>query len=316
MFYVQNAIESVAFKRLPRKALSALASLLWVVALLVALAIPAWAQQVVPALTGRLVDTTQTLDSADQARVEAQLAQVEKTRGSQVVVLLVATTAPEDIASYANRVANDWKIGRREVGDGVLIVIAKEDRKLRIEVAKSLEGAIPDLAAKQIISNQLAPALREGQYAQGILAALAQIDQRISAENLPNPKTQAQGFDPHSQGFEWMDFFIFLFFAVPIAGAIAKGIFGNKLGSLLTGGAVGGIAFVITASMLIAGIAFFAALLFTLVSSFGRSASGRRGHSRGYDSGTGWTSGGGWGGGGFSSGGGGDFGGGGASGDF
>lgn len=280
----------------------------------------AMAQQAVPELTGRIVDTAQILSAGEAGSIETQLARIEQTRGAQIVVLLVNTTAPEDIASYANRVANAWKIGRRDVGDGVLVVIAKEDRKLRIEVAKSLEGAIPDLAAKQIISNALAPPLRQGQYAQGIEAAIVQLEQRIASENLPTPSAES-GFNPQHLGFEWMDFFIFLFFAVPIGGAIAKGIFGNKLGSLITGGAVGGIAFFVTASLLIAGIAFAAALIFTLMSSFGRSTTGRRGHSRGYDGG-GWSSGdagGGWNsgdGGGFSSGGGGDFGGGGASGDF
>jgi uncharacterized protein len=298
---------------------------IWLAALLFACALLApqlaTAQQAVPALTARVVDTAQILSAGEAGSIETQLAQIEKERGSQIVVLLVNTTAPEDIASYANRVANAWKIGRRDVGDGVLIVIAKEDRKLRIEVAKSLEGAIPDLAAKQIISTALAPALKQGQYAQGIEATIEQLDKRISGENLPAPQPQS-GFNPQKLGFEWMDFFIFLFFAVPIGGAIAKGIFGNKLGSLVTGGAVGGVAFFVTASMVIAGIAFFAALIFTLISSFGRAVSGRRGGSRGYDGG-GWSSGsssgGGWSsndGGGFSSGGGGDFGGGGASGDF
>lgn len=293
-------------------------SALWLIAAQAALA-----QQAVPALSARVVDTAQILSAAEAASIEAQLARVEQTRGSQIAVLLVNTTAPEDIASYANRVANAWKIGRRDLGDGVLIVIAKEDRKLRIEVAKSLEGAIPDLAAKQIISTALAPALKAGQYAPGIEATIEALDKRIGAENLPTPATEAQqgGFNPQKLGFEWMDFFIFLFFAVPIGGAIAKGIFGNKLGSLVTGGAVGGLAFFITASMVVAGIAFFAALIFTLVSSFGRGVAGRRGHSRGNDGGGfsgGFGGGGGWssGGGGFSSGGGGDFGGGGASGDF
>ena len=284
------------------------------------------AQQALPALVGRVMDTTQTLSAAEQTRIEAQLAQLEQTRGSQIVVLLIASTAPEDISSYGNRVANAWKIGRRDVGDGVLIVIATQDRKLRIEVAKSLEGAIPDLAAKQIISNHLAPAWKAGAYAQGISAAIVQLDQRIGAENLPTPNATANkhgtGLHPQQFGFEWTDLFIFLFFAVPMGGAVAKGIFGNKLGSLVTGGAVGGAAFFITASLLIAGIAFAAALIFTLMSSFGSAVSGRRGNSRGYDAG-GWSaggSGGGWSssndGGGFSSGGGGDFGGGGASGDF
>jgi uncharacterized protein len=280
-----------------------------------------WAQLAVPALTARVVDMTQTLDAADSARIEAQLAQIEQARGSQVVVLIIASTAPEDIASYANRVANVWKIGRRDVGDGLLMVIAKEDRKLRIEVAKSLEGAIPDLAAKQIISTALAPALKQGLYAQGISAALTLIDQRIGAENLPTPSAKSSGFEPQNFGFQWMDFFIFLFFAVPIGGAIARSIFGNKLGSFITGTAVGGIAFFVTASLVVAGLAFVAALVFTLISSVGRGITGRgnpRNHGGwaggGYGGSGGWSGGGG--GGGFSSGGGGDFGGGGASGDF
>ncbi len=280
----------------------------------------AWAQQSVPELTGRVVDTTQILSAGELGSIETQLARIEEKRGSQIVVLLIATTAPEDISSYANRVANAWKIGRKDVGDGVLIIIAAGDRKLRIEVAKSLEGAIPDLAAKQIINDALVPALKQGKYAEGIEAALQKLDARIAGENLPAPSASSGGFNPEELGFQWMDLLIFLFFAVPIGGAVAKGIFGNKLGSLVTGGAVGGIAFFVTASIVVAGIACVVALLFTLISSFGRSVTGRRGYTRGSDGG-GWSSGGSgggsWGGGGgFSSGGGGDFGGGGASGDF
>jgi uncharacterized protein len=278
----------------------------------------AWAQQAVPALTGRVVDTAQILSAGEAGSIDTQLARIEQGRGAQIVVLLVNTVAPEDISSYANRVANTWKIGRKDVGDGVLIIIAKEDRKLRIEVAKSLEGAIPDLAAKQIINSALVPALKQGKYADGIEAAITQLDARIAGENLPSPSSTGGGFDPEELGFQWMDLLIFLFFAVPIGGAIAKGIFGNKLGSLVTGGAVGGIAFFITTSLIVAGIGFVIALIFTLATSFGRSVAGKRG--RGYDGG-GWTGGsssGSWGGGGggFSSGGGGDFGGGGASGDW
>ncbi len=290
-----------------------------------------WSQQAVPALSGRVVDTAKILTAGEAGSIDTQLARIEQTRGTQIVVLLVNTVAPEDISSYANRVSNAWKIGRRDVGDGVLIIIATGDRKLRIEVAKSLEGAIPDLAAKQIISNALAPALKAGQYAQGIEATIEALDKRIGAENLPTPassaKSQQGGFDPQDFGFDWQNLLFFLLFAVPIAGSIAKGIFGNKLGSLVTGGAVGGIAFFVTASMVLAGIAGVVVLIFTLISSFGRSVTGQRGRSRGNAGawgaggaiggmgGGGWGSGGG-GGGGFSSGGGGDFGGGGASGDF
>jgi uncharacterized protein len=265
--------------------------------------------QAVPALTARVVDTTGTLDAAARAQLEDKLAALEQRKGSQVVVLMVSTTAPEDIASYANRVANDWKIGRKSVGDGVLVIVAKGDRKLRIEVAKTLEGAIPDLAAKQIIDEALAPKLKQGDYAGGLSDAVDRIIQRIDPESLPAPAQKR---------FQWMDIAIFLLFAIPIGGAIARRIFGSKLGALVTGGIVGGLAFFVTASVVLAVIAFVAALIFTLMSSLGRLATG--GHS-GYGGssygGGGWSSGGGSSGGdGFSSGGGGDFGGGGSSGDF
>src|SRR3954469_8114248 len=105
----------------------------------------------VPALTARVIDQTGTLDDIERQGLEVKLAAFEKSRGTQIVVLMVPPTQPEDIASYANRVANAWKIGRRDVGDGVLLVVAKDDRKMRIEVAKTLEGAVPDIAAARII---------------------------------------------------------------------------------------------------------------------------------------------------------------------
>jgi uncharacterized membrane protein YgcG len=132
-------------------------------------------------------DTTNTLFDGERQQLEDKLAALEKRKGSQVVVLMVTTTKPEDIASYANRVANTWKIGRKGVGDGVLVVVAKGDRKLRIEVAKALEGAIPDLAAKQIIDEALAPRLKAGDYAGGLSATIDQITQRIDPEALPVP---------------------------------------------------------------------------------------------------------------------------------
>jgi uncharacterized protein len=292
-----------------------------------------WAQQSVPALTAHVVDTTGLLDSADRARIEVRLQEIETTLGSQMAVLIVPTTQPEDIASYANRVANAWKIGRKQEGDGVLLVIARRDGKVRLEISKALEGAIPDLAAQQIIDEQLVPALRQRQYAQGIVAAADAVQARVAAENLRKPASNTDSSNPTNRGgggfgtgplgFEWMDLFIFLFFAVPIGGAIAKSIFGNKFGSFITGGVVGGLAFWVTTSAIIATIAFVVAMFFTLASSFGRSVSAR--HGRGYG---GWSAGGshggsygggGWSsndGGGWSSGGGGDFGGGGASGDF
>jgi uncharacterized protein len=293
-----------------------------------ALGLQAHAQgvQPVPALTARVVDTTGTLDAGALQQLEAKLAALEQRKGNQVVLLLVASTAPEDMASYANRVANTWKIGRKAVGDGVLVIVAKNDGKLRIEVAKTLEGAIPDLMAKRIISQDLAPRLKAGDYVGGLSATIDSITARIEPEALPPPSlTERQGgLNQEGEGFQWTDIAVFMLFAIPIGGAVAKSIFGNKLGALVTGGVVGGLAFVVTASVLLACIAGIVALLFTVLTSFGRIATGARGYSRGGFGGGfggggfgggGWSGGGG-GGGGFSSGGGGDFGGGGASGDF
>ena len=277
----------------------------------------------VPALSARAIDQTGTLNAADLQALEARLQGLEEKSGSQVVVLVVPSTAPEDIASYAFRVASTWKIGRRDVGDGLLVVVAKNDRRMRIEVARKLEGAIPDLAASRIIDQAMAPRFREGDYAGGISAALDQIGARIADEALPAPAQQgAAGGD---QGFDLGQLAIFLFFGVMVAGPLARSIFGSRLGGLLMGGGVGLLAFVVTSSLIVAGGAGLLALLYTWIfGGTGGGSSRRRG--RGGAAVGGWgagVGGGGWSGGGsssdsggFSSGGGGDFGGGGASGDW
>lgn len=281
----------------------------------------AWAQPVqpVPALTARVIDQTGTLDASQRAALEAKLAALEEAKGSQVVVLMVPTTAPEDIASYANRVGNAWKIGRRDVGDGVLLLVAKNDRKMRIEVAKTLEGAIPDVLAARIIDETMKPLFRTGDFAGGINAAVGQITGLVEGEGLPAPEGGAAQSNENTRG-NWQDLAIFLFVGVLAGGTIVRSIFGNKLGPLIMGGAAGVVAYVVTASIAIAAIAGIAALVVTLVGAAGGVITPtRRGRAGG-----GWSSGGGGGGwssggssaGGFSSGGGGDFGGGGASGDW
>jgi uncharacterized protein len=246
--------------------------------------------------------------------VDNKLAALEVSSGSQLVVLVVPTTQPEDIFSYANRVANVWKIGRKDVGDGLLLVVAKDDRKVRIEVSKTLEGAIPDLMAKRVIDSEITPRFKQGDFAGGLEAGIDQLSGLIRGEGLPAPASPP--IPTHGvAGFQWMDVLIFMFFALPIGGTIARQIFGNKLGALIAGAAAGAVAFVVTASMLLAGLAFFAALLFTLISRFGNAVSGHGGSGWGGASrGGGWGSGGSSGG--FSSGGGGNFGGGGASGGW
>ena len=272
----------------------------------------------VPPLSGRVVDQTRTLSAAQSAALDSKLAAFEARSGPQIVVLLVPGTAPEDIASYAQRVADTWKIGRRDVGDGVLLVVAKGERKVRIEVAKSLEGAIPDLAARQIIDSAIRPAFRADDYAGGLNAAVDRLVQRIQGEGLPAPGVRSSA----QKGLQLEELGMFFFVAVPILGAVLTGLMGRKLGSLFTAGAAGGMGWWFTQSLLLAGAAGLGALV--LVGIFGigsalQRAGGRRGglpHIGGSGGWGGGFGGGGGGGGGFSSGGGGDFGGGGASGDW
>jgi uncharacterized protein len=278
----------------------------------------------VPALSGRVIDQTGTLTAAQQAALTAQLAAIETQSGSQVVVLLVPSTAPEDIAAYAQRVGDAWKIGRREVGDGLLLVVATQDRKVRIEVAKTLEGAVPDLAAKRVITDQITPAFRQGDYAGGLGAAVTRLGQLIQNEGLPLPTDVPQG--PGNQADDpmtWESLAVFFFAGVPIIGAVLSGMLGRKLGTVATSVAAGGLGWWFTASLLIAGAAGVVALIMVGVLGIGnasRSVPTRGGHGwpgpGGGGFGGGGFGGGGGGGGGFSSGGGGDFGGGGASGGW
>ncbi len=235
---------------------------------------------------------------------------MEEKSGSQVVVLMVPTTAPEDIAPYAHRVASTWKIGRKDVGDGLLVVIAKDDRRMRMEVARALEGAIPDLAASRIIEQQMAPHFRQNDYAAGVLAALDQIAARIAGEQLPAPSAPASH---KAAGVDLEGAAIFLFFGVMVIGPIIRRIFGSKLGSLIVGGGAGVLAFMLTASILLALVAAVVALLVTLLAN---SSSGGGGPYIGGGGSGGGRGGGFGGGGGFSAGGGGSFGGGGASGSW
>lgn len=269
--------------------------------------------QAIPPLTARVMDSTGTLDAGQIQTLEAKLAAFEKARGTQIVVLMLASTLPEDITDYTQRLGDAWKIGRKDVGDGVLLVVAKNDRKVRIATAKAVEGAIPDLAARQIIDRAITPRFRQNDFAGGLDAGIDQIMARITGENLPLPEADAG--KPATPGFQWTDLAVFLFFAVPIGGRVLAGMFGRKAGSLVTGGAVGVLAWIVTSSLLIAGAATVVAMLFALVSSL--VPTGRRGGISGWGGhtgGGGWSSGGG--GGGFSSGGGGNFGGGGASGSW
>ena len=271
----------------------------------------------VPPLTGRVVDQTGTLTPQQAEALTNKLAAIETQHGAQVVVLIVPTTAPEDVASFAQRVGEQWKVGRKDVGDGLIVLVAKNDRAVQIQVAKTLQGAVPDIAAGRIISQQIVPAFRNGDYAGGLNSAVDRIGERIASEGLPSPTPARQGGASRTGGFDLGSIAIFLFFAVPVIGSILGRVMGRKLGALATGAAVGGVGWLLTASLLTAiGIAVAA---FFLVGMTGGGGVRRGGGPVIWGGGGGLGGGGfgggfGGGGGGFSSGGGGNFDGGGASG--
>lgn len=283
-------------------------TLLLIAALLGSALAAAQAVLPVPPLSGRVIDQTATLTPQQRAALDAKLAAFEAEAGPQIVLLLVPATAPEDIAAYGQRVADSWKIGRREVGDGVLVVVAKDERAVRIEVAKALEGAIPDLAARQIIDRSLLPALRAGDYAGGLNAAVNQLMARIRGEGLPAPAPRA-GPGAARKGLPLDQLALMVFVGVMLLGGLLSAVLGRGPGSVLTAVAAGGAAWWLGAGLLLALLAAVAAVVVVGVVGVGnvlRLVLMARGGGGGF--------GGGGHGGGFSSGGGGDFGGGGASG--
>ena len=273
-------------------------------AVLLLACLPALAQQAaaIPALTSPVVDATGTLGAAEKQQLEQQALALQQSKGSQLQVLLVASTQPETIEQYTQRVFDQWKLGREGVDDAVLLVVAKDDRRVRIQPGYGLEGAIPDAIANRVIQEYLAPKFRSGDYGGGIADATAQLVRLIEGEPLPAPVSDNRVREGNG-GPDWM----FALFAAFIVATIVRGVFGKApkgLRSLFTGGAAGGVAWLLSSLVPLAGVAGFIGLIYGLsAASPGRYA--RHGGWGGFGGGGG----GGWGGGGL--GGGGGFGGGG-----
>jgi uncharacterized protein len=263
----------------------------------------------------RVTDTTGTLAAAQRQSLEAKLAAFEARRGTQVAVVMVGSTQPEPISDFAQRVGDAWKIGRAEVGDGLLVVVAKDDRRAWIAVAKTLEGAVPDLAAARVVREQITPRFRQGDFAGGLDAALDSLFRLIEGEGLPEPAPALRGGS--SGGPDLVALLApFVIFGV-IVSALLRRLFGVK-GALLGGAGTGTVSGWVLSSMklgLLAGTAAFFFALFSRPGGGGRVLGGRRGgvFVPGGFGGGGW---GGGGGGGWSSGGGGNFGGGGGGGSW
>ena len=264
----------------------------------------------VPQLRTRVTDLTSTLSGDQVKSLEGKLAALEAKKGSQVAVLLVPTTQPETIEQYAIRVFDQWKLGRKGVDDGVLLVIAKNDRRLRIEVGRGLEGAIPDAYAKRIIDEDIAPHFRQGDFYGGVSAGLDRIAKLIDGEPMPLPPHRAERAERHGNSFWNGDNVWWVLVVAVVVAHMLQSVLGRLAGAGLAGVIAAGIGFFVAglAVALIAGIAVFIISLFSGLGGGGWSSGGYGGYSGGGS----WSSGDS---GGFS-GGGGDSGGGGASGSW
>ncbi|MCX7672649.1 MAG: TPM domain-containing protein [Thiobacillaceae bacterium] len=279
----------------------------WLAGLLIGLAL-AWAQVPVPPLAARVTDLSGVLSPAERQALEARLARFEADKGSQLAILILPTTRPESIEQYGIRVAEAWRLGRKGVDDGVLLLVATEDRAVRIEVGYGLEGAIPDALAKRIVEERIIPRLRAGDYAGGLEAGITALIGAISGEPLPPPTPGRSDSAPTVMGSVLPMAMLFAF----VLGGFLR-LFIGRLPAAAVTGALGFLgAWWLSASLAVAVFVLLLTLIFTL--GFGQRA------WRGHAGGRGWPGGGGFGGGsggGFGSGfggGGGGFGGGGASG--
>ena len=318
------------------------------------LTLPAWAQQALPRIDSLLTDEAGVLSMAERSEIGQRLTDIERRLGSQVLVLTVPTTAPESIEQYSLRVVENTPAGRKGIDDGVLILLAMKDRRMRIEVGYGLEGALPDAVAARIIRDQMTPHMRAGNVAAALTAAIEAVAARIAGEELPVPAAApaprgviVKGADGREQvdGFDLRNFLIVALFMSFVLSRVAVRALGRFSGAVLTGGLIGLGAWLFTASIFLGVMAMFAGLIFVLLfggggggggssSGGGWSSSRRRRRGGGvivWPSGGGWSTGGGWssddsssgggwssggGGGGWSGGGGGGFGGGGASGSW
>ena len=276
--------------------LSRLASYLAALLLGVVIAASACAEVAVPPLSSRITDLTQTLTPQQLQAIERNLAELEQLKGAQITVLLVPSTEPETIEQFARRVLDEWKLGRKGIDDGALLLIAKDDRALRIETQYGLEGVIPDAIAKRIIAEDITPLFKRGDYYGGIEVGVLRMSRLVQGEPLPPPREKSLSWASAQ------DFFPALLFGIFVLGGFLRMLFGQLLGASIASAVIGGLLWFLMGTLTFALIGAVIAFVFVLLG--GGSGGGGMG---------GWSSSGGGGGGGFS-GGGGMGGGGGASG--
>ena len=217
----------------------------------------------------RVVDQTGTLSAEQKATLERVLDAFEKRKGGQITVVMVRTTGGEPIEQYALRVAEQWKLGRKGADDGALLVVAKDDRALRIEVGYGLEGALNDATAKRIVSDIITPRFREGDFFGGISAGVDRMIKVIDGEPLPAPARSAPAVDG-----DVFQFLPVVLIAALVVGGILRAMLGRAIGAVATGGAVGFLAWLLAGTLFIGIVAGLLALFFTLVGGFGGRGGG------------------------------------------
>jgi uncharacterized protein len=268
----------------------------------------------VPPFKARVTDLTGTLNAPQTQTLESRLAEFERAKGSQVAVLILPSTQPETPAQYGVRVYDEWKLGRKGIDDGVLVLVAKDDRRVWIVTGRGVEGPLPDAAVKRIVEEDITPRFKQGDFYGGIHAGVERIMRTIEGEPLPPPRHAGQ----QSPLFEHVEWLIPAFIILMVAQSLLNTIFGRALGSGLTGGIAGLFAWIIVGSLVIGLIVGVIAFVFGLFRGSPVMHSGGRGSGGGWGSGGGFSGGGdfGGGGGGFSGGGGGSTAGGGAGGSW
>jgi len=273
----------------------------WLVLTALGAAAPVLAQslQAIPPYEARATDLTGTLTAEQQSALEEKLRAFEARKGSQLAVLIVPTTKPEEIEQYSIRVFDQWGPGRKNVHDGALLMVAKNDREMRIEVGRGLEGSLTDVISHRIISETITPLFRQGDFYGGINAGLDQMIRVVDGEQLPPPDEQWHGGAQNTLGI-----LPILFIGVLIGSALLRGILGRTVGSAVTGAAAGGVLWLVGHALMLAAFGGVVAFALSLILGLGAGRTWSNSPRSG-----GW--GGGLGGGGFVGFGGGGFGGGG-----
>jgi uncharacterized protein len=254
-----------------------------------------WAEIAIPQLSQRVTDLTGTLTAEQIVALDTKLAAFEAKKGSQIAVLMLPSTQPEDIAAYGIRVADAWKIGREKVDDGVILIVAKDDRKSRLEVGRGLEGVIPDAIAKRVLAETMKPHFKNEDYAGGIDAGVTQIMGLIEGETLPAPSGETSSAD---DGFD--TFLIILFFCCIVIDLLFSSLFGKGIGAVLSGISIGGISALIASFLaldiglaVIMGVVMFVILKLFYISGGNSGGGGSWGSGSGGSSSSSWSGGGG-----------------------